>query len=147
MADPVTAVGLAFAVMPLLISAFENYEVTFQPFVTYCRHVKEVERSLARLGIQKTIFLNECELLFMAVSNGPSLSEVLRDSNHPCRTDEQISKRLLDLLGSSYSTCISTLNLINETLDKITTRGGPSSAGHALEGPPRVWRQRTSSIS
>lgn len=120
MADPVTAAGLALAVVPLLISAFENYEITFQPFVTYCRHVKEVERFLARLGIQKTIFLNECELLFMAVSNGPGLSEVFRDPNHPSRTDEQISKRLSDLLGSSYSTCVSTLHLINHTLHKIS---------------------------
>jgi hypothetical protein len=120
MADPVTAAGLALAVIPLLISAFENYEITFKPFVTYYRHVKEVERFLARLGIQRTIFLNECELLFMAVSNGSSLSEVFRDPNHSSRTDEQISKRLQDLLGSSYNTCISTLHLINDTLNKIT---------------------------
>jgi hypothetical protein len=120
MADPATVAGLALAVVPLLISAFENYETTFQPFVTYCRHVREVERFLARLGIQRTIFLNECELLFMAVSNGPSLSEVLKDPDHPSRTDEQISRRLKDLLGSSYNACVSTLQLINDTLNKIT---------------------------
>lgn len=120
MADPITAAGLVLAVVPLLISAFENYEITFQPFVTYFKHVKEVERFLARLGIQRTIFLNECELLFMTVSNGPSFSEVLRDPDHPSRKDEQISKRLQDLLGSSYNACVSTLQLINENLKKIT---------------------------
>jgi hypothetical protein len=120
MADPATAAGLALAAIPLLISAFENYEITFQPFVTYYRHVKEVERFLARLGIPRTIFLNECELLFMAVSNGSTLSEVLRDPHHPSRNDGEMSKRLQDLLGSSYNTCFSTLQLINETLSKIT---------------------------
>ncbi len=120
MADPATAAGLSLAVIPLLISAFENYEITFQPFVTYCRYAKEVERFLAKLGTQRTIFLNECELLFLAVSTGPSLAEVFRDPNHPSRNDEEISRRLQDLLGSSYSTCVSTLHIINDTLNKIS---------------------------
>lgn len=56
--DPLSAAGLALAIVPLLISAFENYEITFQPSVTYRRHVKEVERFRARLEGQRAIFLN-----------------------------------------------------------------------------------------
>jgi hypothetical protein len=120
MADPISTTGLVLGIVPLLISAFENYEITFQPFVTYCRHVKEVERFLARLKPQRTIFLNECELLFAAVSRGISLAEVIRDPSHASRNDEEISKRLEALLGASYSDCVLTLNLINDTLSKIT---------------------------
>jgi hypothetical protein len=120
MTDPISAAGLGLAIVPLLISALENYEVTFQPFVTYRRYIKEIQRFTARLETQRAIFRNECQLLFLAVSNGQGLSDVLKDSNHPARSDEEISKRLEDLLGTSYNTCVLTLSLVNDTLDEIT---------------------------
>lgn len=119
MADPISVAGLVLAVVPLLISVLENYETTFQPFVIYRRHIKEVQRFTARLETQRAIFRNECQLLFLAISNGQSLTDVLKDSNHPARSDGKMSKRLEELLGSSYNTCILTLTLINDTLDKI----------------------------
>jgi len=118
MMDPATVAGLALAAVPLLISAFENYEIKFQPFVTYCRHVKEVQRFTDRLDTQRAIFSNECQLLMLAL--GQNLNDILKDPNHPSRRDEALSNRLKEMLGSSYKTCISTLNLINDTLDKIT---------------------------
>ena len=119
MADPISAAGLGLAIVPLLISAVENYEITFQPFVTYRRHVKEVQRFHAKLGAQRTIFLNECELLYAAVSNSTIWADVIKDSHHPVRNDEEVSRRLEALLGSSYDACVSTLDLINHTLGKI----------------------------
>ena len=117
--DPVTTAGLVLGVIPLLISAAENYEVTFQPFVTYCRHVKEVQRFTAKLDAQRAIFHNECQLLLRGV--GQNLTDILGDPNHPSRNDEALSTRVQELLGSSYTTFISTLNLINETLKEVTT--------------------------
>lgn len=117
--DPATIAGLVLGALPLLISAAENYEVTFQPFVTYRRHIKEIRRFTAKLDTQRAIFHNECQLLLLSV--GQSLADILSDPHHPSRSDEQISKRLEELLGSSYNTCVSTLKLINETLEEITT--------------------------
>jgi hypothetical protein len=117
--DPATVAGLLSGVIPLLISAAENYEVTFQPFVTYRRHVKEVQRFTARLDAQRAIFHNECQLLLLAV--GQNLTDILEDPHHPSRSDQQLSKRLEGLLGSSYNTCISTLQLINDTLEEVST--------------------------
>jgi hypothetical protein len=116
--DPVTVAGLTLAVLPLLISAFENYEITFQPFVTYCRHAKEIQRFADRLDTQRAIFSNECQLLMWAL--GQNLNDILKDPNHPSRRDESLSNRLKEMLGSSYKTCILTLNLINDTLSEIT---------------------------
>lgn len=116
--DPATVAGLTLSVIPLLISAFENYEITFQPFITYYRHVKEVQRFRDRLDTQRAIFSNECQLLMLAL--GQNLNDILKDPNHPSRRDDALSNRLKGMLGSSYKTCISTLNLINDTLDKIT---------------------------
>jgi hypothetical protein len=117
--DPATVAGLVLGVIPLLISAAENYEVTFQPFVTYRRHFKEVQRFTARLDAQRAIFHNECQLLLLAV--GQNLTDILEDPNHPSRSDHNVSKRLEALLGSSYNTCIPTLQLINDTLEEVTT--------------------------
>lgn len=116
--DPATVAGLVLAAIPLLISAFENYEVTFQPFVTYCRHVKEVRRFTDSLDTQRAIFGNECQLIMLSL--GQNLHDVLKDPDHPVRRDETLSNRLKEMLGSSYNTCITTLNLINDTLSEIT---------------------------
>lgn len=117
--DPITITGLVLGVVPLLISAAENYEVTFQPFVTYRRHVKEIQRFTARLDAQRAIFHNECQLLLWEV--GLNLNDILADENHPSRNDQDLSMRIQELLGSSYDTCISTLNIINDTLNEVTT--------------------------
>jgi hypothetical protein len=116
--DPATIAGLVLGVIPLLISAVENWEVTFQPFVTYRRHAKEAQRFTAKLEAQRAIFNNECQLLLLAV--GQNLADILRDPNHSARSDEQLSKRFQELLGSSYATCVLTLTLINDTLNEIT---------------------------
>jgi hypothetical protein len=116
--DPATIAGLVLGVIPLIISAVENYEVTFQPFVTYRRHVKEVERFTVTLGTQRTIFHNQCQLLLSTV--GQSLAEILRDPNHPARIDDELSQQLGSLLGDSYATCVGTLNLIKDDLEKVT---------------------------
>jgi hypothetical protein len=116
--DPATIAGLVLGVIPLLISAVENYEVTFQPFVTYRRHVKEVQRFTAKLDAQRAIFHNECQLLLLAV--GQNLTDILRDPNHPARHDDSLSKPLKELLGSSYGICVLTVELINDTLREVT---------------------------
>jgi hypothetical protein len=116
--EAATIAGLVLGVIPLIISAVENYEVTFQPFVTYKRHVKEIRRFTARLDTQRAIFHNECQLLLVAV--GQNLGDILGDPNHPSRNDGPLSRRLEGLLGTSYNTCVSTLNVINDTLAEVT---------------------------
>jgi hypothetical protein len=65
--DPVTVAGLVLGIIPLLMSAAENYEVTFQPIVSKCWHAKEMKRFLARLEAQHTIFRNERQLLIFKI--------------------------------------------------------------------------------
>ena len=55
--------GIVLGVIPLIISAVENYEVTFQPFVTYCRYSKELREFRASLATQKQLFENQCIIL------------------------------------------------------------------------------------
>ena len=114
------AAGFTLAVLPLLISAVENYEVVFRPLVTYCRYAKEAERFTNRLKAQKTVFRNECHLLLSSVCDQPQeVDAMLNVSEHPLHSDMDIDTRILKLLDSSYDTCMSTLKLINDTLEEI----------------------------
>lgn len=122
--DPFTVTGLALGIAPLIISAVENYEHTFQPFVTYCRYSREIDNFTTRLGAQKAIFNNQCQLL-LSGANGDidhedaTLERILSDPNHTSRRSERLNSRLEALLGNSLSACESTLRLTQRTLKDI----------------------------
>jgi hypothetical protein len=123
--DPLTLTGLALGIAPLIISAVENYEYTFQPFVTYRRYSREIDRFTTRLSTQKTIFTNECQLLLLATENqGNSesilLDRIIKDPNHVSRLDDGLNRKLEKVLGASFDRCIATLCLIQGTLDDIS---------------------------
>lgn len=122
--DPATVAGLVLGLAPLIISAVENYEVTFQPFVTYRRYSEEISKFAARLDTQKAIFNNQCQLLLLAAEKNGSqedviLDNILKDPCHPSRWNETLNDRLEALLGTSLDTCVSTLRLIHQTLAEI----------------------------
>ncbi len=123
--DPLTIKGLALGIAPLIISAVENYEYTFQPFVTYRRYSREIDNFTTRLAAQKAIFNNQCQLLLSAAERDGNPSEalldnILRDPYHASRNNGALSIRLEELLGGSLSACESTLRLIQSTLEDIT---------------------------
>jgi hypothetical protein len=53
------------------------------------------------------------------------LDNILKDPEHSARRSDTLNRRLEELLGSSLTTCVAKLRLIQETLDEITheTRG------------------------
>ena len=70
MVDPATAAGLGLAVVPLIISALENYEDTFKFFIIFTRkYKKEVEDFQDALRVQKTDFDNQCLFLVQNVTS------------------------------------------------------------------------------
>jgi hypothetical protein len=123
--DPATIAGLVLGVAPLIISAVENNETAFQPFVAYRRYSREIARFATRLDAQKAIFNNQCQLLLLAAEKDglPEdviIDNILKDPRHPSRSDGALNSHLEDLLGVSVKTCVSTLRLIQQTLDEIT---------------------------
>ncbi|KAH9203750.1 hypothetical protein DL95DRAFT_451881 [Leptodontidium sp. 2 PMI_412] len=122
--DPFAVTGLVLGIAPLIISAVENYEYTFQPFVTYRRYSREIDNFTTRLGAQKAIFNNQCQLLLSAAGGDaeygdPSLDSILLDPNHVSRSSERLNSRLEALLGSSLSACESTLRLTQRSLKDV----------------------------
>ena len=118
MVDPATAAGLALAAIPLMISALENYEYTFQPIIIFSRRYrKEVERLQDALRIQKADFGNECCFLLESVSHcGNSM---INDLHHQSWQDQGLEDKLKIRLEENYDACVSALRLINIILREI----------------------------
>ncbi|KAH7321852.1 hypothetical protein BKA65DRAFT_89681 [Rhexocercosporidium sp. MPI-PUGE-AT-0058] len=139
--DPITIASLALGIAPLIISAVENYEHTFRPFVTYSRYSREIDNFATRLAAQKAIFNNQCQLLLSAASKDiegldSMLDNIIPDPGHASRSSAILSARLEDLLGSSLSACESTLRLTQGTLNDIMeeTKGFHDVIGQKRKG-------------
>ncbi|KAL9122298.1 MAG: hypothetical protein Q9187_001146 [Circinaria calcarea] len=120
--DPATATSLTLAILPLIIAVIENYEYTFRPIVTFHRHRKEAKRFQNLLRIQKTAFENECRLLLSTVTTHED--EMLNDRTSELWRDEELDRRLAERLDESFNTCVSTLELVNESLVAILKETG-----------------------
>ena len=117
--DPVTGVTLALGIIPLIISALENYKYTFQPIYIFTRHYrKEVERFQNVLKVQRVRFANECcFLLHIVTSNRGQV--MINDLEHALWRDENLEEQLKARLLDSYDGCVSALALINDALKEI----------------------------
>lgn len=117
--DPATGVGLALGIIPLIISALENYEYTFQLIIIFSRHYrKEVERFQNALKVQRVSFANECCFLLHSVTSSRG-NVMINDLGHALWRDEDLEEQLKARLVDSYDGCVSGLSLINDALMEI----------------------------
>lgn len=117
--DPATGVGLALGIIPLIISALENYKVTFQPVIIFSGHYrKEVKRFQAALKVQEVNFANECCFLLQSVTSNRG-NVMINDLGHALWRDEDLEEQLKARLVDSYDGCVSALSLINDALTEI----------------------------
>lgn len=111
--------GLALAVLPLIVSALENYEYTFQPLLIFShRHQREIERLQHSLRVQKATFANECCFLLHSVTSNRG-NAMLDDLRHPLWQDEDLEIQLKERLEKNYDACVSALSLIDTLLKDI----------------------------
>ncbi len=117
--DPATAAGLALAIVPLMMSALENYEYTFQPIIIFShRYKREIERFQHALRVQRTVFANECRFLLHTVTLNRG-KIMVDDLGHALWQDEDLETRLRAQLSDCYEACVSALSLINTLLTEI----------------------------
>lgn len=116
------AVGLALGFLPLLISAAEHYDDCLRPFVRYKNFAKEADRFRHLLGVQKTIFRNQCRILLEEIIEHDVATTMLNGrsgANHPSWSDVGLEEDLCKLLGDSRESCITTIEMIEERLRYI----------------------------
>jgi hypothetical protein len=112
-------VGVVLGVLPLLISAAEHYEDVFKPFKRFKTCAPELELYQQQLKTQKTIFLNQCQLLLTVLTGRESAKEMLREKGHPSWNDTALKEKLVEQLGNSREACEVTVKMIAEKLKSI----------------------------
>ena len=118
--------GLTVGIVPLIISALENYERTFQPLIIFSRDCrKEVERFLLTLRVQRTAFTNVCQLLLSVVTaRRNDIPRMFNDNRHPLWQDQTFRDELRSRLGESFNACEAAVTLVQQALRQIIEKYG-----------------------
>ena len=111
--------GVTLALLPLLISAAENYGRCAAPFSRFKNFPKEAKRFLQELDIQKIIFHNQCRILLENVVDQDVAASMIQTAEHHFWHDIELEARLAQLLEKSRDACITTIELIGERLKAI----------------------------
>ena len=110
------AAGLALAILPLIFSAAKRYDSVLGPFSRYKGFAKEAKIYSKELGIQRTIFRNECRNLLEEVIDHDAASSMLDSLSQETWSDAHIDAQLLQQLGESWQACKAIIEMIEERL-------------------------------
>jgi hypothetical protein len=116
-------VGVVLGVLPLVISAIENYEKIIDPIITYRKYSRALKTFMTELNVQRDIFQNECIWILSQFVDGHELGDMLNDPAHhlreSIRNDQNLDRTILKTIGSSYRQILDILQLIKSSLDEI----------------------------
>ena len=113
--------GLVLGVIPLIISAIENYDSIFQPVKIFTSTYQvEVEQFRSELLVEQINFREECKWLLKSVLASDEIRLMVKDAQHPLwqnyqSLDDQLGERLND----NYQACEAALKLIVGVLGRI----------------------------
>lgn len=111
--------GLALAILPLIFSAAKRYDSVLSPFLRYKRYAREVKIYSKELGIQRTIFRNECRNLLEEVIDHDSASRMLDLLAQDAWSDRDLDAQLVRQLGESLNAYVAIIELVEERLQDV----------------------------
>lgn len=112
--------GLALAVLPVLMSAAQQYNNCLDPFSRYKRFAKEARAYYKELDIQRVIFRNQCRNLLEEIVDHDAASSMLNSLTQKAWTNKNLDEKLAQQLGKSMDACIATIELIEQRLQEIS---------------------------
>ena len=116
-------VGVVFGVLPLIISAIEDYEKIVGPITTYRQYSKALKTFTTELNVQRDIFQNECIWILSRFVEGQELEDMLKDPSHNLRSvikqDRSLDLNVSSTVGPHYGQLRDILQLIKTSLDEI----------------------------
>lgn len=116
----IEVVGVALAILPIIISAVEHYEDCIRPIRRYRKLALEVRDFERRLSIQNIIFLNQCRILLEGIVERERTQRMLINrSADPSWKDEALERCLDEHLGESKKSCVTSIELIAGRLSLI----------------------------
>ncbi|KAJ9606166.1 hypothetical protein H2200_009127 [Cladophialophora chaetospira] len=124
------AVGIALAIVPLVISAFEHYEHVARYCRTFAKYSRRIKDSLRTLNVQEVIFRKANERILFHCVEEEHARQMLADVNHLSWQDVHIATLYIQRLGDSRSAIEDCIGLIAEELAVIRQKLDSLGAGH-----------------
>lgn len=112
--------GFALAVLPVLLSAAQQYNSCLGPFSRYKRFAKEARSYYKELEIQRTIFRIQCRNLLEEIVDHDAASSMLNSLTQKAWVDKKLDEQLVKQLGESLEACIDLIDLIEQRLRDIS---------------------------
>ena len=115
--------GLALAVLPLVISAVEHYKKCLRPIKHYRTFARDAERVLDLLSLQRAIFNNQCRILLERTVDHDVAANMLKGgARHPQWSDKALEEHLCQMLGDSREEYAMVFGRIEEQLECLDKR-------------------------
>ena len=135
-------VGVVFGVLPLIITAIQEYERIIDPVITYRQYSKAVKTFMTELNVQRDIFQNECIWILSRFVDSHDLEDMLKEPSHSLRetilTDRILDHNVAKTIGPSYRQLQDVLELIKCSLDEIYEETKDLPEGLSRPPPPEV---------
>ena len=119
----VEAVGLALAILPLIISSIENYQNVSSRFARFRKFAPEVNRFQMSLKAQKAIFENECRLLLCNVTDQGTADLILTNPSQSSHVNHTMASDFALQMGRCGEACFKIVEQIKQELGEIGIDG------------------------
>ncbi|KAE8445293.1 hypothetical protein EG329_013531 [Mollisiaceae sp. DMI_Dod_QoI] len=93
------ALGLVLGVLPLIVSAIEDYENVCRPLGHYRNYTLESIKVQQKLGTEKAIFISECKLLLQTKLSSSLAGQMVADVRHAAWNDKDLNETLTDYIA------------------------------------------------
>jgi hypothetical protein len=112
-------VGIALAVLPLVIAAAEHYSKAASAFSKYRCFTAELSYLSIRIKVQRAIFKDASKRLISVCVGHEEAERMLEDPEHSSWTDPIVERAFARRLGNCLNVLIDCLHLINNQLTKL----------------------------
>ena len=133
------AIGIALAVLPLMISAAEHINTTRRFIFRYRKFSSELRKLLGTLNRQQAIFRIEVKLLMTPAVGRNVAEQMLNNLNHSEWTSDSLDEALKIQLGDALPDILENISLITERLRSLEKTGqkycGKSSEEQVSQRP------------
>ena len=131
--------GLALAILPVLMSAAEQYNNCLTPFSRYRKFAKEARNYYEELDIQRTIFRNQCRNLLEEIVDHDAASNMLELLDKTTWANKNLDEQLAFQLGESLDACTAVIRLVEQRLQDIMEEGKCFKS--IVEQEKEVWKR------
>lgn len=95
----VAALGLVLGILPLIVTAIEDYENVCRPIGHYKHYARESVKIQQKLGMERAIFIAECKLLLQTRLSASLAAQMVADVNHIGWKDEDLNDTLTECIA------------------------------------------------